>query len=321
MLRITLSNSGFVPAEGVTVSASTSAPGVLLGRPLALGSVSARTSLDLAIPVQVTKAAPLGTVIDLALHVEGDAGCNTGALAVVVRAPIGVNEKPEIAATDTVETKLSAWSPAGDVDGPRWSRIQDPVGNHALFGSEVAFLADTQLVSPVLQASLTEPLVVTLRHAYNFAATQAPGVVFNGGVIEVSTDGGATWRDVTKVGVDPHYPSLISIDFITPLSGRRVFGGKNPSFPERDPLTLDFGTQFAGRAVQLRFRIGTELCCAVAGWQIDDIAVRGITNTPFPGFIPDAARCLGGTTTMPDSTVVRVRSLPRYSLDGVPGAL
>ncbi|HSS00536.1 MAG TPA: M36 family metallopeptidase [Kofleriaceae bacterium] len=319
MLRITLSNSGFVPAEGVTVRVSTTAPGVLLGRTLALGSVSARTSLDLAIPVQVTRAAPLGTVIDLAVHVEGTAGCNTGALAVVVRAPIGVNEKPDIATTDTVETQLSAWTPTGDVEGPRWSRIQDPVGNHALFGSEVAFLSDTQLVSPVLQASLTEPLVVTLRHAYNFAATQAPGVVFNGGVIEVSSDGGATWRDVTKVGVDPHYPSLISIDFITPLSGRRVFGGKNPSFPERDPLTLDFGTQFAGRAVQLRFRIGTELCCAVSGWQIDDIAVHGLANTPFPGFVVDVARCLGGTT-MPDSAVVRVRSLPRYSLDGAPGA-
>jgi hypothetical protein len=113
---------------------------------------------------------------------------------------------------------------------------------------------------------------------------------------------------------------VISTDFINPLFGRHVFGGKNPSFPDFDLLALDFGTQFAGQAVQLRFRIGTEQCCAASGWAIDDIAVTGITNTPFPGFVAEVTRCLGGMTTVPESGVVQVRSMPRYSLDGVPGA-
>ena len=72
-----------------------------------------------------------------------------------------------------------------------------------------------------------------------------------------------------------------------------MFGGKNPSFPARDPLSLNFGTQFAGQAIQLRFRIGTTArsCCTTSGWQLDDIAVSGITNTPFPAFVAEPTKC------------------------------
>jgi hypothetical protein len=319
-LRVTLANSGVIPAEGVVVSVTTTTPGVLLGKKLSIGSVAARTSLDLAIPVQITKSAPLNAPIDFAVRVDGDAGCNTSTLVVTRHVPIGVDEKAEIATSDSVETTLSAWTPTGNIGGALWSRTTDATGNHVLFGTEVTFESDTQLVSPVLQASTTQPLVVALHHAYNMSATQFAGVFFNGGVIELSSDGGATWEDVTEVGVDPGYPGVISTDFLNPLFGRHVFGGKNPSYPDRDPLTLDFGTQFAGQTIQLRFRIGTEQCCAASGWAIDDIAVTGITNTPFSGFIPESTKCLGGTTNLPESRVDQVRSMPRYSLDGVPGA-
>ena len=138
---------------------------------------------------------------------------------------------------------------------------------------------------------------------------------FNGGVIEVSSDGGATWRDVREVGVDPGYPGTISIDFLNPLSGRRVFGGKNPSFPARDPLTLDFGTRFAGQAILLRFRIGTSSCCTASGWDIDDIAITGITNTPFPGHIAEPTRCYGAAIAAA-SSIVAIRSAPEVRFDG-----
>jgi hypothetical protein len=79
---------------------------------------------------------------------------------------------------------------------------------------------------------------------------------------------------------------------------------------------LDFGTQFAGQAVQLRFRVATDECCFGAGWEIDDIAVTGVTNTPFPGYLAEPTRCTGGVAREA-SGVAEIRSMPRKSLAGI----
>jgi hypothetical protein len=321
LLRLTIANTGFIAAEAVVVTATTATPGVTLGKPIAIGDIAARTQVDVAIPVALSTSAPVSATLDIAVRVDGEAGCQTRDLLVELHDRIGVDEKPAIAAIDHIDTTLLAWTPTGDGAAALWSRSSDATGNHVLLGSESALFSDTQLVSPVLQVSATQPLVVTLQHAYNLEATRFAQVFFNGGVIEVSNDGGATWRDVTQIGVDPGYPGSISIDFLNPLSGRRVFGGRNAAFPDREKLSLDFGTKFAGQAIQLRFRIGTETCCTAFGWQLDDIAVTGITNTPFPGFVPEPTRCIASTAAnAPDeSRVIQVRGMPRTSLAGVPG--
>jgi hypothetical protein len=193
-----------------------------------------------------------------------------------------------------------------------------------LFGTDAPFPTDTQVVSPVLQASATAPLVVTLSHAYDLEAEL--GQFFDGAVVEVSTDGGATWRDVTAVGVNPGYPVIISpTDPDHPLQGRPGFGGRSPGFPALQPLVLDFGTQFAGQAIQIRFRLASDFCCKATGWALDDISVTGIVNTPFPGLVPEPARCTAAATSIArdgaeDSVVVDVRQMPYNSLEGVPGA-
>jgi hypothetical protein len=176
-------------------------------------------------------------------------------------------------------------------------------------------------VSPVLQVSPTAPLVVSLKHAYDLEAFPVFDFFLDGGVIELSSDGGATWRDITELGVDPGYPAAISADFDNPLAGRAAFSGTSSAFPALRPLVLDFGTQLAGRAVQLRFRIGSDFCCNASGWAIDDIAVSGITNTPFPGFIAEPTVCTLRASAAIDSHVAAVRRAPHTSLDGVPVTL
>jgi hypothetical protein len=156
---------------------------------------------------------------------------------------------------------------------------------------------------------------VSLNHAFDIEAF-APEFFFDGGVIELSTDG-ATWNDVTTFGVDPGYPGIISVDFDNPLAGRPAFSGTSAGFPALGPLTLDFGSQFASQSVQMRFRIGTDFCCNQTGWLIDDVAVSGIDNTPFPGVVPEPSTCdaaddlVGGETAR---HVAPTRSLRPFDL-------
>jgi hypothetical protein len=322
MLRITVANSGTIAAEGVVVNATTSTPGVTLGKPVVLDLVPALAHVDVAIPVVLAGSAPTDANLDIAVHVDGDAGCRTGHLAAELHQRMGIDEEPAVSATDDLETTILAWTPAGPSADALWSRTTDGTDNHVLFGADAGFTSDTQLVSPVLQVSATEPLVVTLHHAYFLESFALFDRFFDGGVIEVSSDGGATWRDVTELGADPGYPATLLDGIDNPLAGRPAFSGQSPSLPDRDVLRLDFGTRLAGQAVQIRFRIGTDACCNAVGWEIDDIAVTGITNTPFPGIVAEPTRCVAPTSASAsaDSSVVGVRAMPRASLAGVPGA-
>ena len=41
----------------------------------------------------------------------------------------------------------------------------------------------------------------------------------------------------------------------------------------------------------IRFRVGADDSTGAPGWEIDDIAFSGITNTPFPALLPESSVC------------------------------
>jgi len=54
------------------------------------------------------------------------------------------------------------------------------------------------------------------------------------------------------------------------------------------PVTLNLGTAYANQDVQIRFHVSANEGTGAPGWEIDDIAVGGITNTPFTSLVPNA---------------------------------
>ncbi|HSR99934.1 MAG TPA: M36 family metallopeptidase [Kofleriaceae bacterium] len=322
-LRITLANSGVVAAESIVARATTSTPGVTLGKPVLIDRIAPLSQVDVAIPVRLAATAPTSANLDIAIDVTGDAGCNTGHLALGVHEHIGVDEAPASATSDGFETRSLGWTLTGAFAGQLWTRTGGTGANHVLFGTDASFPTDTQVVSPVLEVSTNAPLVVTLMHAFDLERASDLGPFFDGAVLEVSSDGGATWQDVTEVGADPGYPVIISPDDPTnPLQGRPGFGGRSPGFPALQPVTLDFGMQLAGRSVQLRLRLVSDFCCNATGWIVDDVAVTGVTNTPFTALVPEPTRCTARTVAAgrapDDSIVVDVRQMPFNRLAGVP---
>ena len=61
------------------------------------------------------------------------------------------------------------------------------------------------------------------------------------------------------------------------------------------------GTKLAGATVQIRFRIGTDDAQGDVGWQLDNIALTGITNTPFASLVADTKPCGASSSTSSSS--------------------
>jgi hypothetical protein len=115
-------------------------------------------------------------------------------------------------------------------------------------------------------------------------------VFFDGGIIEISRDGGTTWQDISTFR-DPGYGGTLFVGSGNPLGGRRALVGRNAAFPSRERLTLDLGTAFAGQSVRIRFRIGTDAAASDFGWELDNLMFQGITNLPFSQFVADRSQC------------------------------
>jgi hypothetical protein len=312
-LRVTVANTGLFAADDVNITATTAAPGVRVGAPVKVTTVGPHTSLELSIPVTLLPTAPRNTPVTLTLHVTGLNLCARTGIDVSITVPTGIDENANASKIDQVQTTITPWTKTGTAN--LWNVSAEVTGNKLWSGRDLAVVTDTQLVSPALLASPTDPFVVKFSHAFSLESG------FDGGVIELSTNGGTTWTDAALLGVTPGYTRTISTAFGNPLAGRMAYSGASPGFPARSLVTLNFGTRFAGQSVLLRFRIGTDTSVAGTGWNIDDVDVSGITNTPFPALVPEPSTCTARQAPLDDSAVTAVQQAPATSLAAFDGAV
>ena len=91
-----------------------------------------------------------------------------------------------------------------------------------------------------------------------------------------------------------------------PLGGRNAYTGRNLAYPALENVVVNLGTAYAGQRVRFRFVVATDLAAGGSGWEVDDIAVDGITNTPFPGIVPQRMDCASaGAGAVPADRVFR----------------
>ncbi len=123
-----------------------------------------------------------------------------------------------------------------------------------------------------------------------FLDGQNPGLVFyhqyrtetdvDGGVVEISINGGEDWEDVGAENfIENGYDSELLSGSGNPLSGRPAFSGASGSEFIRSVVDL---SAYAGETALIRFRFGTNDNGAREGWYVDDISLMGnlvtITN-------------------------------------------
>ncbi|MCY7310095.1 MAG: M36 family metallopeptidase [Chitinophagaceae bacterium] len=94
---------------------------------------------------------------------------------------------------------------------------------------------------------------------------------WDGGMVEISTNGGTTWNDLGSKMISGKYNGSMGTGSNNPIGGRAAFTGSITSFMK----TVINLSSYAGQAIKIRFRFASDDNTAPTGggWFVDDIVI------------------------------------------------
>jgi len=165
-----------------------------------------------------------------------------------------------------------------------------------------AFIDDPAVVSDKRLDSLSLFLFptffsLTFRHNFNLeASSEDPNLGFDGGVLEISTDGGNTFQDILAAGgsfVMGGYNRTISTVRGNPIAGRQAWSGNSEGFIT---TVVNLPFIFAGNS-RLRWRMASDTSGSNEGWRVDTVNIAGCVTKPCPSPTPTATATASSTPT------------------------
>ncbi|MBC7933617.1 MAG: tandem-95 repeat protein [Rubrivivax sp.] len=165
-------------------------------------------------------------------------------------------------------------TPANAPASPPWTRVADPAAHSPAmsFFTDNAAVAGAQksdrLISPPQLISSTSKLI--FYHRFSLEPD------YDGGVLEVSTNGGASFTDITNIGVGDEFISggYNRLMGNGPLATRMAWSGESPDFltPAMNKVEVNLGA-LAGQTAVFRwhFRADDLNADEAVGWWVDDI--------------------------------------------------
>ncbi|MFZ1453077.1 MAG: M36 family metallopeptidase, partial [Ferruginibacter sp.] len=262
---------------GATVSATTIPEGSNLTYNNSVATCSAVTGYTLrdTLPTNVTYVS--GGTYDAANRVVSfpvNQAAGTTNYPFIVNVNAGSYFPPVTLFTEPVATASipAAWTTAGSVGTPTWV-VSTTVSNSApnsFYVQNLAISGDQRLATT---ASFAIPLnsypELSFWHRWNTEDG------WDGGVVEISTNGGTTWNDVGAANYTLNgYNGGLGAAPTNALSGRAAFTGLQATFI----ITKVNLASYNGQTVMLRFRFGsddnTTAPTAPAGWWVDDISLN-----------------------------------------------
>lgn len=295
-VNIELVNTGISDLTDAVVEVTASNPGVTFPNgaqakmaaisPFGTGKASVEVALD----------GTFSTIDSVSFNVTVTSAQTCLSKTTVVEVPyVHYDNKPTSSAIETAESDIEVWTKSGMSADTVWSRKLDTAPNHVWHGEDLGQQSDTSLESPTIIAG-PGPVSITLKHRWNFEVGPPPmggGIVnYDGAVLEISTNDGQSWQDISQFGASPYNGTITDISGNV-LGNRQGFVSTSQGYPGYTETTLNLNDTIANKSFKLRFRIGTDPAAGEAGWDIDEIAVKGATNTPFPSIVTNENSCAG----------------------------
>jgi hypothetical protein len=151
-----------------------------------------------------------------------------------------------------------------------------------------AFIDDPAVVSDKLLDSLHFTSFgpqLTFQHNFNLeASSEDPNLGFDGGVLEISFDGGNTFQDILAAGgifLMGGYNRIISTDRGSPIAGRQAWSGNSAGFITTVVNIPGFGVAQA----RLRWRMASDTSGSSEGWRVDTVNITACVPVPRNGDI------------------------------------
>jgi hypothetical protein len=290
-LNVALENIGNAAATAVTATLWSATPGVLVTQPtVAVPNIASTQTQSTTTPFQIStsNAFACGTAADFTLVVT-HVGANSPR-SFPLSFPTGTTS-PVFSESFDAPALTAPALPAG------WTTQQTGATPPALWGTTttspdtppkvaftngVATVASNSLITPdiVLPAAGTGA-TISIRHAWNFETN------YDGGVLELSTNNGTTFNDVTSVAVggtftNSGYNSTINANFSSPIAGRPAWSGTQSGYIT---TVLQLPTSLNGQTIRLRFRAGwdSEVALTNPNWRVDGISVASGRACINPG--------------------------------------
>lgn len=153
-------------------------------------------------------------------------------------------------------------------------------GEYNMWGDNLDATADS-FIATSQSYQIPANAYLHFHHDWSFEGFGAS--MYDGGVMEYSTNGGGSWNDAGALFSENGYNGTISDVFGNPLGGRQGFGGVSFGYTAS---RLDLSS-LAGDDVRFRFRIGTDSSIGDWGWFIDDIRIYSCAEGGGGAFDPD----------------------------------
>jgi len=203
-------------------------------------------------------------------------------------------DEAEASATkDEVQTSATSWTVVGKdrtKTSQKWRRVR--AGRNQFWSIPNAGEPSDHTLTSASFSVKGETFGLKFKHRWAFESSARRNIDFDGGVVEVSLDGGKTWQDASEYGpVDYNVTLDDDAQGTNPLKGRKAFGNTSEGYPNvwrEDVIKLRTGPS---DEVQIRFRAGADDNTGEAGWDIDDIELTDVASKPFVGFVAHRDLC------------------------------
>jgi hypothetical protein len=176
--------------------------------------------------------------------------------------------------SDTFDPSQETWShsAAQGVDDWALSIASSHSPSHSYFSQDVSTVKDAYLLTRAIILPANAQL--TFWHTYQL---ESGG---DGAVLEISSNGGASFTDLSPRITAGGYTGQIATGYGSPISGRSAWTGG--ALGAMTQVVVDL-SPFVGQSVILRFRLTSDNGVGGIGWLIDDISVAGTSSLNTAG--------------------------------------